>query len=496
VRDEDIDFIVPNKVKDDFWNKANKQGFMYMPKWDPVLAKYYHPKTDRAGNNPVDTSDIEPNKGEWKRVGGNAVEKKADSRPAPKAQKDQDEERHSSSRDSRPESVKPKQKPLPMAAPVTKQPSSKSSSSGGSGGSGSSSGSGSSPVPQRGSSPSASAPRKSESVTKGKATMPRTQSRANPGQTLPGHMVPSVRSDAPQMPEYDFYGNIIPTSGSISSGNGNSGSASYSNGGGSSYYDAHSGPQWHYSFGKVYPKADQKAGMTSIVMQRLSTQKPANSKAQPTNAVVADTQADEQQQGQGQPVYWAYDQAGKLVPVYAGLNSAEASIAASGTALQNIADSYTAVDDSTAMTEAEAAALYNNESYELADDYEQVPVAIAAADGTAAAAADGAVADADAADADADYADAGADTADADAGTADADAESASADAITADAGADYADADSADAEPAAATVSVASVDAKPAATSSSTAATAADAAPAAEDVVVISAIEVGYRQE
>jgi hypothetical protein len=442
VRDEDIDFIVPNKVKDDFWNKANKQGFMYMPKWDPVLAKYYHPKIDRAGNNPVDTSDIEPNKGQWKSVGGKAVEKTTDSRPAPEPKEpfgDRDEERHSrGSRDSRPESVKPKQKPVPMAAPVTRQPSSSKSSSSSSDGA----------APQRGSSPSASTPHKSEPVAKGKATMPHTQSRANPGQNLPGHMVPSVRSDAPQIPKYDFYGNIIPTSGSINSGS----SASYSYGGGSSFYDPHAGPQWHYSFGKVYPKADQQAGMASLVTQHLSTHKPADSKAQP--AVAADAQTNKQQQGQGQPVYWAYDQAGKLVPVYAGLDSADASIAAANEALRNIADSYTAVDDSTAMTEAEAAALYNAGSYELADEYEQVPVAIAAAaDGTIADAADAAVVDFD------------------------------------------TADADNADAEPAGATVSVASVD-QPATTSSSTAAVAAAATPAAEDVVVISAIEVGHRQE
>jgi hypothetical protein len=53
VRDRSINFKVPEEVQENFWLKANRDGFMYMPKWDPQLAQDgYHPHFDRAGNNP------------------------------------------------------------------------------------------------------------------------------------------------------------------------------------------------------------------------------------------------------------------------------------------------------------------------------------------------------------------------------------------------------------------------------------------------------------
>jgi hypothetical protein len=54
VRDRSIDFKhIPEDVQENFWLKANRDGFMYMPKWDPQLAQDgYHPHYDRAGNNP------------------------------------------------------------------------------------------------------------------------------------------------------------------------------------------------------------------------------------------------------------------------------------------------------------------------------------------------------------------------------------------------------------------------------------------------------------
>jgi hypothetical protein len=79
VRDDDFGFDLPDgKIEDNFWIKANKDGFIYMPKWDPELAPDYHPRTDRSGNNAVDTDRyLHGKRGEklqWKRVGGNARE--------------------------------------------------------------------------------------------------------------------------------------------------------------------------------------------------------------------------------------------------------------------------------------------------------------------------------------------------------------------------------------------------------------------------------------
>lgn len=57
---EDFGFKIPGNVEDNFWLKANKEGLLYMPKWDPVIARDYHPKTDRAGNKGLDVEVYMP----------------------------------------------------------------------------------------------------------------------------------------------------------------------------------------------------------------------------------------------------------------------------------------------------------------------------------------------------------------------------------------------------------------------------------------------------